>query len=121
MGRDSFSREKVNDEFNDFDEFGDVQAGELVDGLPSWENRELSSEYVHAEHKATGIDKPFLILTLVILLIGVVMVLSASFARAYYTSGEPMKLFTRQLVFAISGVALMLLTSQISIRVMSRW
>jgi len=105
----------------DFDEFGDAQVGAQVDGLPSWENRELSSEYVEAGYKSAGIDKPFLILTLVILLIGVIMVLSASFARSYYTSGEPMRLFTRQLVFAVSGVALMLLTSRISVRTMSRW
>jgi len=118
VGRESVKRVNVD---RDFDEFEDSQVEAQDDGLPSWENRELSMEYVEAGHKSAGIDKPFLLLTLMILLIGVVMVLSASFARAYYTSGEPMRLFTRQLVFAVSGVALMLLTSRISVRTMSRW
>lgn len=62
-----------------------------------------------------SLDLPFLVLTLVILAIGVVMVLSASFARAYYTSGDPMKYFIRQLVFAIGGIALMLIVSKIKV------
>ena len=49
------------------------------------------------------------------------MVLSASFASEYYSSGEPLRLFTRQLVFAVSGVALMLVVSRVSIKTMSRW
>lgn len=53
-------------------------------------------------------DLPFLVLTLIILTIGVIMVLSASFARAYYTAGDPMKYFIRQLGFALGGVAIML-------------
>ena len=63
------------------------------------------------------VDAPFLVLTLIILAIGVIMILSASFARAYYTSGDPTKYFTRQLIFAVSGVALMLITSRVSVRI----
>ncbi|MCL2151376.1 MAG: putative lipid II flippase FtsW [Oscillospiraceae bacterium] len=111
----------VRDTRDDFQDVGDIQAEPIVEGLPNWENRELSSEYIEADQKKLGVDKPFLVLTLVILLIGVVMVLSASFARAYYTSGEPMRLFMRQLLFAVSGIALMLLVSRISVRTMSRW
>lgn len=62
-----------------------------------------------------SIDLPFLILTLIILTIGVIMVLSASFARAYYTDGEPTKFFWRQMIFAISGVALMLAASRFNV------
>ncbi len=62
------------------------------------------------------VDTSFLILTLIILTIGVIMVLSASFARAYYVSGDPTKYFVRQLIFAVSGVALMLITSRVSVR-----
>jgi len=108
----------------DFDEFGSIQgiqAEAVAEGAPNWENRELSSEYFDTRQRKVGIDKPFLILTLVILLIGVIMVLSASYARSYYTSGEPMRLFMRQLVFAVSGVALMLLVSRVRVRTMSRW
>jgi len=106
---------------NDFDRLSDIHAKGGADVGPNWENRELSSEFIDAHQKKLGVDKPFLVLTLVILLIGVIMVLSASFARSYYSSGEPMRLFMRQLVFAISGVALMLLVSRVSVRTMSRW
>jgi len=110
-----------NSEGKEYSEFSDVQAGVRTHGMLNWAERELSSEYIDTAPKRPGVDKPFLTLTLAILMIGVIMILSASFARAYYTSGEPLRLFMRQLVFAISGVALMLLTSRLSVRTMSRW
>jgi len=55
------------------------------------------------------------------LLIGVIMVFSASFARGYYTSSDPLRLFIRQFVFAISGVALLLVTSRINVKTISRF
>ena len=63
------------------------------------------------------LDLPFLALTMVILTIGVIMVLSASFARAYYETGNPTKIFIRQLFFAVSGVALMILASRVGIKI----
>ncbi|NLH00351.1 MAG: putative lipid II flippase FtsW [Clostridiales bacterium] len=62
-------------------------------------------------------DIPFLLLTLLLLSIGVIMVLSASYASAYYdlhkeTGGNATYYFARQLVFAIAGVAVMLLASR---------
>ena len=53
-----------------------------------------------------SIDVPFLLLVLLLLVIGVVMVLSASFARAYYsptTKHTATFFFTRQLFFAVTG------------------
>ena len=98
----------------------DSDAGVLVSGIPHWNTRELSDEYV-VEQRKSGVDMPFLLITLLLLLIGMIMVLSASFARGYYTSGEPMRVFTRQLVFAISGLAIMAIVSRIGTRSMSRW
>jgi cell division protein FtsW len=106
---------------SDIDEFDGVHSGVRTDGAPNWENRKLSTGFIESNQNITGVDKPFLMLTLVILLIGVIMVLSASYAREYYTTGEPMRIFTRQLVFAVSGVAMMLLVSRIKVRTMSRW
>jgi cell division protein FtsW len=71
--------------------------------------------------KRGSLDLPFLVLTLVILAIGVIMVLSASFAREYYVNGDPMNRFTRQLVFALSGVAIMLLVSRFRVTTFRRW
>lgn len=62
-------------------------------------------------------DIPFLSLVLLLLCAGVISVLSASFARAYYdptdiTGGNPTYYFVRQLVFACLGLALMFLASR---------
>ena len=69
------------------------------------------------------IDLPFMLLTLLILTIGVVMVLSASFARAYYTDSignNPTYYFGRQLLFAVSGTALMLAASRFTVNFYKR-
>jgi len=62
-------------------------------------------------------DLPFLLLVLLLLSVGVIMVLSASFASAYFdlgrvTGGNPTFYFLNQAVFAISGVLLMLVVSR---------
>ena len=65
-----------------------------------------------------AMDVPFLLLTLLLLAIGVVMVFSASFARAYYSAASnhnPSYYFTRQIVFALMGVAAMLVASRFPI------
>ena len=65
-----------------------------------------------------GFDLPFLLLVLLLLTIGVVAVLSASYPRAYYdpshvTGGRPAYYFVRQLLFALLGVGAMLLASRL--------
>ena len=62
------------------------------------------------------IDLPFLVLTMLLTGIGLIMLLSASFPSAYYeTEGSnPMSYFIRQGVFAIMGVAAMLLIGKIN-------
>ena len=65
-----------------------------------------------------AIDVPFLLLTLLLLAIGVIMVLSASFARAYYSAASNHNAnyyFSRQLLFALAGVAVMLVASRFPI------
>ena len=68
--------------------------------------------------KRAGMDISFLALVMILLTVGVTMVLSASFARAYYdpggvTGGKPAYYFVRQLVFAAAGVAVMLVCSRL--------
>ena len=63
-------------------------------------------------------DLPFALLTLLLLLIGVLMVLSASFASAYYdiqgeTGHNPAYFFTRQAMFAVMGAAVMFFCSRL--------
>jgi len=106
---------------DNIDDNGNRQVSIADDSLLDWDERDLSNEFVETAQKSPGIDKPLLVITLVILLIGIIMVLSASFARGYYTSSEPLRLFIRQFVFAVSGVALMIITSRVSVRTISRW
>jgi len=70
-------------------------------------------------------DLPFFLLILLLLGIGVVMVLSASFASAYYdvgrvTGGNPTYYFLQQATFAVLGIALMLFVSIVPTGVFSR-
>ncbi len=63
-------------------------------------------------------DLPFLLLTILLLSIGVLMVLSASFASAYYdiqgeTGHDPAYFFSRQAVFALAGVGIMAVCSRL--------
>jgi cell division protein FtsW len=90
-------------------------------GAPAWAARELDDSYAESQRKRGHIDLPFLILTLVILTVGVIMVLSASFASAYYTYGDPTKYFSRQLIIAVSGVALMYATSRFKVATLRRY
>lgn len=63
-----------------------------------------------------GLDLPFLFLVLILLACGVIMVLSASYARAYYSSetgNNALYYFARQLIFALVGVVMMLMVSKI--------
>ena len=92
-----------------------------LDGSESVEGERLDEYREGVFYRRGPLDMPFLVLTLVILAIGVIMVLSASFARAYYSYGNPTKYFVKQLIFAVTGVALMFVTSNISVRTMRRW
>ena len=63
-------------------------------------------------------DISFFVLVMLLLTIGVTMVLSASFARAYYdpgniTGGNPTYFFIRQLFFAALGTAAMIFASRL--------
>lgn len=69
-----------------------------------------------------SVDAPFALLTLLLLAAGVIMVLSASFARAYYDPDkEATYYFTRQLFFAVTGCGIMYLVSLFPISFYRRW
>ena len=72
------------------------------------------------------IDLPFALLVLLLVGIGVLMVFSASFARAFYTAKDPsvmagLSVFSRQLVFAVAGVIAMFAVSKIDYHWWRRW
>jgi len=60
------------------------------------------------------IDMPFLLLVVVLTAIGLVMLFSASFPRAYYKENDPAKYLIRQGVFAIGGFIAMYVVGKIN-------
>ena len=112
---------KKKETVDSFNDFNDQQVGVDHDILLDWDERDLSNELIDAGKKSPGVDKPMLVITLVILLIGVIMVLSASYARGFYMQSDPLRLFSRQFIFAVTGVFLMFITSRVSVRTISRW
>ena len=59
------------------------------------------------------IDLPYLLLTLLLVAIGLIMLFSASYARAYYITGNSASYFTSQLVFAAAGIAVLFAISRV--------
>jgi cell division protein FtsW len=81
--------------------------------------RDLTME----EQLARGpVDLPFLMLTLLLLGIGLIMMLSASYATAYYDSkvSSPYYYFIRQLLFGAGGLAVLYFVSKLNYQSL-RW
>ncbi len=80
------------------------------------------NDYRETTVKKRGpMDMPFLILTLILLAIGLVMVLSASFARAYSAEGNATKYFVRQGIFSALGIVVMLAVSRIKVKTFRKY
>lgn len=71
--------------------------------------------------KRGSFDLPFFVLTLLLLAIGVIMVLSSSFARAYAQGKNPAYYFIRQAGFAVAGVVVMIVLSKVRMATYRRW
>lgn len=87
-----------------------------------YETPRLQSQSLHRSSlRIRGqVDLPFAMLVLLLLIIGVMMILSASFARAYYdptneTEGVATYYFTRQLIFAVIGIFGMFICSRLPV------
>ena len=59
-------------------------------------------------------DVPFLVLTLLLVAVGLIMLFSASYARAYQKEGNSAYYFVRQAGFAAGGIVIMLVVSRIN-------
>ena len=83
-----------------------------------YESARLSDFSMPEKPRRQSMDAGFFTLALILLAMGVVMVLSSSYARAYYdpgsiTGGNGAYYFLRQLIFALLGVGAMLLASRL--------
>lgn len=71
-------------------------------------------------HQVRGqVDTPFLLLTVLLVVVGLVMLLSASYPTAYYdikdvTKGDAFYYFKRQALFAVLGLVVMYLVSKVN-------
>lgn len=64
---------------------------------------------------STGmLDIPYLVLTLLLVAIGLLMLFSASYARALHDTGNAAYYFVRQTFFAVAGIAAMLVVSRLN-------
>lgn len=68
-----------------------------------------------------GVDIPLLIFTLALVVIGVIMMFSASYVFAYAQTGKSTYYLTRQLGFAIVGVILMIIFSYFNYQNFTKW
>ena len=66
------------------------------------------------------IDITFLSLVLILLSVGLVMLFSASYAYSYAYFGNSYKFISRQAIFAVIGVALMLLISKVNYHILKK-
>ncbi len=69
----------------------------------------------------SGMDMPFFFLVIILLVIGLVMMFSASYAFAYYTMGDSYYYLIRQGIFAAVGIVVMLLFSRIDYRILHKF
>lgn len=68
---------------------------------------------VEKRERETMVDLPFLLLTIVLTALGLVMIFSASYARALYETGDSAYFFKRQLMFSVVGIVAMLAVSRV--------
>ena len=58
--------------------------------------------------RGMGLDLPFLLLVLVLVIIGMIMMFSASYPSAYYKLNDSYFYVRRQLIYAVIGLAAMI-------------
>ena len=68
-----------------------------------------------------GIDLTFMFLVLILLAIGLIMLFSASYASAYYETGNSFYYISRQLLFAIVGIIGMFVVANIDYHILHRF
>lgn len=85
-----------------------------------FDRQRRTKESVQRDREASrgSVDMPFLLLTLLLTGVGLVMLFSASFPAAYYTTGDAAYYFKRQLIFAAMGLAAMFVISRMNYQ---RW
>ncbi len=87
--------------------------------LPQGEQQSEPREKIILDERGM-LDMPFLILTVLLVLIGIIMMFSASYASAYATQGSSTYYFARQGFFALVGIGIMLFVSRVNYQLWRR-
>ena len=90
-----------------------VPNNEEHERLPEPEVQQASREKILLDERGM-LDMPFLVLTVLLVLIGVIMMFSASYASAYAKEGSSTYYFARQGLFALVGIGGMLFVSRVN-------
>ena len=80
--------------------------------LPEQPETELKDYTERTRIRRGRMDIPMLALVLTLVIIGAIMILSASFARAYYESGNPTVIFRRHLLFVAGSLVILYAASR---------
>ncbi|MEG0912833.1 MAG: putative lipid II flippase FtsW [Oscillospiraceae bacterium] len=81
-----------------------------------------SNEKVKGDRiKRAGSDRALLIVTLILVVFGLIMMLSASFANAYYMWGDSYHFIKNQAVYAVLGIVAMFVISNINYRILHKF
>jgi len=99
-----------------------IQNNDDHERLPEPEVQQPTREKILLDERGM-LDMPFLVLTVLLVIIGVIMMFSASYASAYATEGTSTYYFARQGLFAVAGIGIMLFVSRLNYqmwRVLSR-
>lgn len=78
------------------------------------QNKQAQAASAPAKKSVKKIDPVFLTLVLILLAVGLVALFSASYAYAYYYEGNSYHYIFRQSIFAVGGVAAMLVVSYVA-------
>ncbi len=88
--------------------------------MPVKARKTKRSEYSHEERaviKKSGMDAGFFVVVLTLVVLGLLMVFSASYPSANYRYGDGLYFITRQAIYAVIGAGVMFLTSRIDYRI----
>ena len=69
---------------------------------------------------AGNMDLPFFIIVMILLVIGIVMMFSSSYAWAIYESNDPLKYIRKQMLLAGAGLVAMLVVSKIDYHILKK-
>ncbi len=76
-------------------------------------SQKKNNSFVNSLFTKNSMDIPFFLILMTIVTIGLIMLFSASYTYSYYFRGGSTKIFSRQVIYAIIGIVLMLLISHV--------